>query len=284
MKIFKTVLKGTAAVISPVIRRINVRVGAFSSVAAVLLWAVASPIVFPPNTVTMSTANMMVFTDAFDRNTSETAKNLINRANNNVTEGERILITLTSPGGEVFTGKLFQDAIRTSKVPVDMHVTALAASMGADTLMLGSRRYVAPDALVVFHGAFAGSYADGENMKKELLDLLESKEMAEYVATGVNPEKDPAKLARMNTLYKEILQSGYSAVYIEVKSAYNMVKKVNDLAINRMAGHIKWEPEKVRHVLFKDMKEDAIFTGRELLEMGIIDGFDPPSLDPYKGD
>lgn len=284
MKIFKTVLKGTAAVISPVIRRINVRVGAFSSVAAVLLWAVASPIVFPPNTVTMSTANMMVFTDAFDRNTSETAKNLINRANNNVTEGERILITLTSPGGEVFTGKLFQDAIRTSKVPVDVHVTALAASMGADTLMLGARRYVAPDALIIFHGAFAGSYADGENMKKELLDLLESKEMAEYVDTGVNPEKDPEKLARMNALHKEILASGYSAVYIEVKSAYNMVKKINDIGINRIATQIKWDPEKVRHILFKDLREDAIFTGREMLEMGIIDGFDPPSLDPYKGD
>ena len=284
MKIFKTVLKGTAAVISPVIRRINVRVGAFSSVAAVLLWAVASPIVFPPNTVTMSTANMMVFTDAFDRNTSETAKNLINRANNNVTEGERILITLTSPGGEVFTGKLFQDAIRTSKVPVDVHVTALAASMGADTLMLGDRRYVAPDSLVIFHGAFAGSYADGENMKKELLDLLESKEMSEYVATGINPEKNPEKLARMYALHKEILASGYSAVYIEVKSTYNMVKKINDIAINRIAAHIKWAPEKVRHVLFKDLKEDGVFTGREMLEMGIIDGFDPPSLDPYKGD
>ena len=53
--------------------------------------------------------------------------------------------------------------------------------------------------------------------------------------------------------------------------------------VEYIAGRIGKSFEETRRVLFNDMKSDMVFTGKQLLEMGIIDGIDRPDPSQYKG-
>lgn len=277
-------LSGAATFGKVLAERVTIKLGAFSSVMAVLTWATLSPLVFPPESVHMATPNYMVFKTDFNGDSVSQAIKHIQTANKKVVEGERILITLDSPGGSVFDGMTLFEEITHSEVPVDVYVPAFAASMGANLLMRADKKYVAPGATVLFHGAHGGSYQVSENVLKDKLDILESDTFKEYLRTGnLNPSVTGVEAVHYEKLYQSVMDSSYSGVYIEMKSMYTVLKSINDNMVEYIAGRIGKSFEETRRVLFNDMKSDMVFTGKQLLEMGIIDGTDRPDPSQYKG-
>lgn len=277
-------LSSTAAVGKVLAERVTIKLGAFSSVMAVLTWATLSPLVFPPETVHMETPNYMVFRTDFNGDSVSQAIKHLEAANKTVTSGERVLITLDSPGGSVFDGMTLFEEMAHSKVPVDVYVPAFAASMGANLLMRADKRYVAPEATVLFHGAHAGSYQVSEVVLKDKLDILESDTFKEYLRTGtLDPSIKGAVVAEYAKLYQAVMDSSYSGVYIELKSVHSILKSINDSMVNYIAGRIGKSFEETRRVLFNDMKSDMVFTGKQLLEMGIIHSTERPDPSQYKG-
>lgn len=280
--VLSQILKASTASVKHLTSRVQVRLGAFSTVAAVLTWAALSPFVFPPDTVVMGSPNKIEFEDGFNNSTVKQAISHIRKANETVGVGERILIKMTSPGGSVFDGALLHEEMTNSKVPIDVYVPAIAASMGADTFMRAERRYAAPTAKILFHGASAGDIT--EPAMREKLDLLESKEFNEYLKKGtLDKSVTGIRKEHMEDLYRQVKVSSLTKVMMETKSLFNILKSINDSMVEVIAAQAKMTPEETRKVLFKDMKEDSIFTGAELFKMGIIHDTKIPDESVYVG-
>lgn len=66
---------------------------------------------------------------------------------------EEIDLYINSPGGEVTNGLLIYDAIQSSKAPINMYCSGIAASMAAVILAGGEkgRRYILPHSKVMIH-------------------------------------------------------------------------------------------------------------------------------------
>lgn len=276
-------LNGAAAVGKVLAERVTIKLGAFSSVMAVLTWGVLGPMVYPGEIVKMDNPNVMTFKTEFYGLTTDQAAAHIKTANKSITSGERILIKLDSPGGSVFDGMALFDEMRHSKVPIDVYVPAFAASMGANLLMHADRRYVSPQAMILFHGAHAGTYQVSEGVLKEQLDILDSADFKKMLETGAVPlGVSGMQAVQMKKLYETVAQSNLTHVYMEMKSTYDMIKAINDTMVDYIAKKIGKSFEDVRHTLFNDMKSDAIFTGQQLMDMGLITGTDLPDMSPYR--
>lgn len=105
----------------------------------------------------------------------------------NETKGptERALLTITSPGGSVFDGRKMFSKMKAG-VPVDTYVPTFAASMGADNFMLGKRRYIEPDARIIFHGSFSGgSYFNAESTLKMKAKMIDTDLVREFYKASV---------------------------------------------------------------------------------------------------
>lgn len=277
-------LSGAASVGRVLAERVTIKLGAFSSVMAVLTWGVFGPMVYPGEIVTMNTPNLMTFKAEFSGLTTDQAVAHIKEANKSIHEGERILIKLDSPGGSVFDGLGLFDEMRHSKVPIDVYVPAFAASMGANLLMHADRSYVSPQATVLFHGAHAGTYQVSEGVLKEQLDLLSSDNFKKMLSTGEVPiNVSGMEAVQLKKLYEKVSQSNFTHVYMEMKSTYDILKSINDTMVDYIAKKLGRSFEEVRHTLFNDMKSDAVFTGEQLLAMGVITGTDMPDMKKYKG-
>jgi hypothetical protein len=197
----------------------------------------------------------------------------------NVEKGphERILLELSSPGGEVFSGKDLQATMKSS-LPIDTYVTSLAASMGADTFMLGERRYVDEDAMVVFHGGHSGDTLTTEPVLERLVKHLENPE-----STDDNSDIAPA----ISMIDAKVAQQGSYITLHDVRSTLDMLKAINHGMVTRIAELLHktdstWTKERVQTELFGDFKRDMIFTGKQLVEMGVATNLNAPNEEDYK--
>lgn len=96
-------------------------------------------------------------------------------------EKKTVDIYINSPGGEINSGLLMYDIIRSYKYPINMYCIGMAASMGAVLLAGGQkgRRYILPHSKVMIHeplisGGFGGS---ATTIEKTAQNILETKSL-----------------------------------------------------------------------------------------------------------
>jgi len=260
---------------------ININIGVFSTTAAALLLMVALPKL--ESSVVPGEGNIIEFNQDFNGNSTKEATELVKKFNESKGKDERILIRLLSPGGEVMSGRDFQRHL-TAGLPVDTYVGVMAASMGADTFMLGERRYVDPDSIILFHGAAQGSIVTTEPVLKRLIEHVEQSAILEPSAQLMDDTTDIQPLIMM--IDKMVQENGSYAVLHELRSTYDVLCIINRTMSEKIAAKLQktdpsWTNERVVKELFGDFKRDMVFTGQQLFDMGVATHLNAPPETDY---
>ena len=275
--------------------KLNINITAFSAVAAGLLLTVALPFVSGGNGVTQEKGNVINFSAQFDDSTTGTAIGSLKDASKHIGRGERALIKITSPGGSVFAGKGLQRQME-SGLPVDTYVPVTAVSMGAITFMQGERRYVEPDAIILFHGARLGKSGSTQPILELKLKILESKEFREALQMDLRSGGRGSEivntipiehLAYADKLAAAVLKKGYEVVREDLKSDLDSLSAINasllgvfQKAIDSSNG--KLTVEKVKHDIFRDFTEDVVLTGQQVYDLGLATNLGAPDEADYE--
>lgn len=202
-------------------------------------------------------------------------------------ESSRILLEITSPGGEVMSGDAVVEELRSSD-KIDTYIPSFAASMGAETFMQGKHRYMEAHAEVLFHGVHVGGIT--EPMFEALISFISSGDAKRYVAEEdvsslVRKEIEakyvdvsPSTLSRIARLESEL---GFDELLKALKAAHKELHKINERSLDRWNSFIeksngKWTRELIKEKIYGNYRKDMVFTGAEMLEMGMIDGLGRP--------
>lgn len=110
--------------------------------------------------------------------TSETSNRLVLLFHHFAKEQMNIKLFINSNGGEVNSGLLIYDLIRSYPYDIDIHCTGMAASMAAILLAGGKKghRFILPHARVMIHepliaNGFGGSATAIEQTAKDILEI-----------------------------------------------------------------------------------------------------------------
>lgn len=109
---------------------------------------------------------------------------------NRATTDTAIVLYINSPGGSVFDGGMIVDAMISSRRPIVTVDVGYAASMAAYIWTYGTKRYVHPHAMLMFHQATAS--IDGSESQLEGRVRLLHRITAEYRAHLVSLVGDEA--------------------------------------------------------------------------------------------
>jgi len=201
-------------------------------------------------------------------------------------ESSRILLEITSPGGEVMSGDAVVEELRSSD-KIDTYIPSFAASMGAETFMQGKRRYMEEHAEILFHGVSSGGIT--EPMAKTLIDFVGSGDSKIYrrQPDGSDTQKAIAQkypdvsLLTLWAIAKLEADDGTSSTLKLLREVYHELQKINERSLDRWNSFIeksegKWTRELIKEKIYGNYRKDMVFTGAEMLEMGMIDGLGRP--------
>lgn len=200
-----------------------------------------------------------------------------------ITPNERILITVDSPGGSGKTMSQIKNLIEKSPIPVDTYVPSEAASAGAITFILGEHKYVEPNARILFHGGHYGSYALTEVTLKNALFQLESGRIESVLRSMLLKQGIPADLTLDEIKAIEICQllaqdSGINGLHQTLSTMYKFLVVSNAEMVQTVSDHLskvdsKYTYTHVKTVFFADFKEDVVFSGQDLIDMGLAEKY-----------
>ena len=227
--------------------------------------------------------NKIVTTGEINNITLFNVSNKIKLSNLIVTENERILIKIDSPGGSGKVMRQLVTLLESSEVPIDTYIDDNAASAGAILFMLGDNRYINPKATVTFHSAHFGSYALTEPTLKRAVDLIDEgklenlmflKQTGQLKASDVDLETYKA----VEVASAVVESSGLSGLVQTLDSMYVTLKIANELqletvykAMNKLDSTVT--RGYVKRTMFADFKLDVTFTGKQLIDMGLAQEF-----------
>jgi ATP-dependent Clp protease protease subunit len=119
------------------------------------------------------------FTDEVDRNSIGnciTALKRLDHFNQSSGSTKHIPLILNSGGGSVASSKVYMDALKFLKTPVDVIITSVAASAALTFLTLAAtgKRFASPNALLMLHEtSLLGSHADTGDFAKQSLESIQ---------------------------------------------------------------------------------------------------------------
>lgn len=228
--------------------------------------------------------NRVLYVGEFD---SKSVDRVLSRIIKAEEKSGRILLEITSPGGEVMSGDAVVVEVNVSG-RVDTYIPSFAASMGAETFMQGKHRYMEEHAEVLFHGVHAGGIT--EPMFEALISFISSGDAKRYVAEEdvsslVRKEIEakyvdvpPSTLSRIARLESEL---GFDELLKALKEIHKELHKINERSLDRWNSFIeksngKWTRELIKEKIYGNYKKDMIFSGSQMFEMGMIDGLGRP--------
>lgn len=121
-----------------------------------------------------------------------TAKHFMNLLDEVSADATRILVSLNSPGGNVFDAFAIYNALLRSKLPVTTRVDGVAASAASLVFMAGDERLMPKNAMLMMHEAFvtnAAGTADDLRKTAEMIDKNRDGIVAAYARSGLSSEK-----------------------------------------------------------------------------------------------
>jgi ATP-dependent protease ClpP protease subunit len=117
--------------------------------------------------------------------------------------GERVLLRINSPGGDVFEGIAIRSLLAEHAGGVDVQVDGIAASAASYIATIGQHVVMAPDAFLMIHdcwGATIGN-ADDHRAAGEVLDKISQQITAAYAAKSGKSRAEIRKAMKAETWY-----------------------------------------------------------------------------------
>jgi ATP-dependent Clp endopeptidase proteolytic subunit ClpP len=141
----------------------------------------------------------------------------------------RILLRIHSPGGEIFDGQVVFNALRRHPGGVDVAIDGLAASMASVIAMVGEKRSMAENAMMMIHNPWTVSFGEAEDMRKsaDLLDKLKENIISAYAGrTGIKREELGAMMDEETWMTaKEAKDFGFITDITERLNVYNSFER-----------------------------------------------------------
>ena len=112
---------------------------------------------------------------SFNRQLNELQKQLsFLQINYDLPEPPPIKLYISSEGGEVFSCFSAVDRIKNSKIPIDTYVEGIAASCATLLSVVGRKRYINRNAMMLIHSVSSGLWGNYQEFKDEQqnLDLI----------------------------------------------------------------------------------------------------------------
>lgn len=107
-------------------------------------------------------------------------------------DGKQVLLTINSPGGDVFEGIAIYNLLKNSKSRVKVEIVGLAASSASVIAMAGNDVVMSETAMLMIHNPFTVEIGDANDMKKtaDVLEKIENSLVTIYSKkTGLPEEK-----------------------------------------------------------------------------------------------
>ncbi len=103
-----------------------------------------------------------------------------------------IRLRMNSPGGNVFDGIAIYNALKNHPATVNVEVDGLAASIASIIAMAGDTIYMATNAFLMIHNAWALAVGDSEEMRKmaDVLDKIDTTMVRTYAERTGSTQRD----------------------------------------------------------------------------------------------
>jgi len=204
----------------------------------------------------------------------------------------RILLEINSPGGSVLDGEPLS-ALVASTDRIDVFVSGgLAASMGAQIMMSGSKVFAARQSIILTHGASAGPLT--QPLLEELVSILVRVKEARdsgadtppVLSKAVKDSSLPAKLKLLilNTVNNESVDS----ILEEVSGTLEFLKIINSNGLVdvkerlKRAGLPEMSLDQIKEKFYNNFTKDKLMTAEQAKEAGLVDVVGSPNMDDYR--
>lgn len=120
-----------------------------------------------------------------------TAKSFVQDLDVAAADATKIVVSINSPGGDVFDAFAIYNALMRHKLPVETRVDGVAASAASLVFMAGDERIMPENAMLMIHNAWiiTGGTADELRKTAEMMDKARDGIVAAYRRSGLADEK-----------------------------------------------------------------------------------------------
>lgn len=120
-----------------------------------------------------------------------TAKHFIEQLDEASAGATKVMVSLNSPGGNVFDAFAIYNALMRSKLPVITRVDGVAASAASLIFMAGGERVMPENAMLMIHNAWIITGGTAEELRKtaDMMDKNRNGIVAAYARSGLEDEK-----------------------------------------------------------------------------------------------
>lgn len=120
-----------------------------------------------------------------------TAKEFIQQLDAAAIEAEKIVVSINSPGGNVFDAFAIYNALVRHELPVETRVDGVAASAASLIFMAGAERIMPENALLMIHNAWIITAGTADELRNtaEMMDKARDGIVAAYAQSGEPEEK-----------------------------------------------------------------------------------------------
>lgn len=157
------------------------------------------------------------------------AKDFIAEFKAKTSNAEKVVLSINSPGGEVFNGFAIYNALKASGKTIIGRVMGIAASMASVVLMACDEVEMPKNAMVMVHNArnFGGGTADDHRFLADLLDKVDNSIVAIYTEKTGKTEAEVRELLKDETFLtaEEAVELGFATKVIDmapVKAAFDL--------------------------------------------------------------
>lgn len=134
-----------------------------------------------------------------------------------------IKLSINSPGGSVFDGLAIYNALQSCKLPVNVTVMGIAASIASVIAMAGTTIEMPSNAMIMVHNASGGTWGNAEDMRDmaDVLDKIDANIVGIYVARTGKPEAEVRTLLANETFLtaQEALDLGFATAITDPVNA-----------------------------------------------------------------
>ncbi len=111
-----------------------------------------------------------------------TAKDFVNELNLAIAEADKIVVSINSPGGNVFDAFAIYNALRRANLPIETRADGVAASAASLIFMAGDERVMPDNAMLMIHNAWTVAAGTAADLRKtaDMMDKVRDGIVAAY--------------------------------------------------------------------------------------------------------